>query len=127
MGGVPSNLEKNCDDDYMTSTSAHQLSTEFECLRYYNYDHSASNAKQLEDLGFLRCDQVALLRKPTVEYLMKGLTSTLGPSYTSLAASRPWLVYWMLHALELLDAFPTDQVDNIRETLSHCMEEQGSK
>lgn len=35
----------------------------------------------------------------------------MGSGYQSLDASRPWLCYWILHGLDLLDAFPSDKID----------------
>lgn len=40
---------------------------------------------------------------------MKGLFHLSG-GYQTLDASRPWIVYWILHALELLGALPDTTV-----------------
>lgn len=38
-----------------------------------------------------------------------------------LDASRPWLVYWILHSLDLLDCFPTGKMpQRIVETIASC-------
>ena len=42
-----------------------------------------------------------LKREKTLVFLRKGL-ETLSEGYCCLDASRPWLVYWIVHALELL-------------------------
>jgi protein farnesyltransferase subunit beta len=35
----------------------------------------------------------------------------LSEGYICLDASRPWLVYWIIHSLELLDEFIDDDVE----------------
>ena len=40
-------------------------------------------------------------RDATLRYLHRGLVH-LSAEYACLDASRPWLIYWILHALELL-------------------------
>jgi len=114
-------------DENPTLTTDMQSETELDCLQYYM---DVIALKNLEEIGAIGTDgsghrQSFLLREKTVNYLRRGLQNPLGPSYTSLDASRPWLVYWMLHALELLNAFPTDLVPGIRATLKSCMVEGG--
>ncbi|XP_035237101.1 protein farnesyltransferase subunit beta-like isoform X1 [Anguilla anguilla] len=46
--------------------------------------------------------QPTLLREQHCVYLKKGLKNISG-AYECLDASRPWLCYWILHSLELLD------------------------
>lgn len=42
-------------------------------------------------------------------------------SFISLDASRPWMIYWILHALDLLDHFPQgEMVDRILQTVLSC-------
>ena len=48
-------------------------------------------------------------REAHVRYLLKGL-GTLSKGFTSLDASKPWICYWILHSLDLLDALPTEDV-----------------
>eukprot|EP00658_Telonema_sp_P-2_P023120 TRINITY_DN19259_c0_g1_i1.p1 TRINITY_DN19259_c0_g1~~TRINITY_DN19259_c0_g1_i1.p1 ORF type:complete len:410 (+),score=84.37 TRINITY_DN19259_c0_g1_i1:224-1453(+) len=50
-----------------------------------------------------RHPQLELNRTQHIKYLLKGLKS-LGGGYAGLDASRPWLVYWIVHSLDLLDA-----------------------
>ena len=40
-------------------------------------------------------------------YLRKGLRGLSG-GYVALDASRPWLVYWILHSLDLLESLDED-------------------
>ena len=49
-----------------------------------------------------------LNRHRTVRFLAQGLEHLAG-GYDCLDASRPWLVYWILHSLELLGETLTDQ------------------
>lgn len=49
-----------------------------------------------------------LLRRQHVQYLHSGL-GVLPGGFVALDAGRPWLCYWVVHALALLDApFPPD-------------------
>lgn len=42
-------------------------------------------------------------------------------SFISLDASRPWMIYWILHSLDLLDHFPEgEMVDRTLETVLSC-------
>lgn len=61
-----------------------------------------------------------LKRDLHIAYLTKGLFEGYPSAYVSLDSSRPWLVYWSLHALSLLGALPSDpaQVDRIIDTIS---------
>ena len=49
-----------------------------------------------------------LNREKTLVFLRKGLQS-LSEGYCCLDASRPWLVYWIVHSLELLDEDVDDE------------------
>jgi protein farnesyltransferase subunit beta len=49
-----------------------------------------------------------LNRDATVAFLLKGLHN-LSEGYSCLDASRPWLVYWIVHSLELLGEFVDDE------------------
>ncbi|MBA0557438.1 hypothetical protein Golob_014507, partial [Gossypium lobatum] len=61
-----------------------------------------------------------LQREKHVEYLTKGLTG-LGPSFCVLDANRPWICYWILHSIALLDEFVDPELeDNTIDFLSRC-------
>jgi protein farnesyltransferase subunit beta len=47
--------------------------------------------------------QLLLLRNDHAKYLYGGLRQ-LNPGYVCLDASRPWILFWVLHSLALLDA-----------------------
>ncbi|MBA0614657.1 hypothetical protein Godav_014923 [Gossypium davidsonii] len=67
-----------------------------------------------------------LQRENHVEYLTKGLTG-LGPSFCVLDANRPWICYWILHSIALLDEFVDPELeDNTIDFLSRCQSFLGS-
>uniref|UniRef100_M4BJD9 Protein farnesyltransferase subunit beta n=2 Tax=Hyaloperonospora arabidopsidis (strain Emoy2) TaxID=559515 RepID=M4BJD9_HYAAE len=57
------------------------------------------------------------MREKHVAYLERGLTR-LSSGFVSLDASRPWIIYWILHALDLLDALPVEETTRVIETLN---------
>ena len=100
MGATASRTHalKSFDDGVTTESSRVQRDTEDECNKYYLPLEGMGEDLQnsLAESGFLNVTvdpaQPLLLRKPTVDFLKKGLSHALGPSYVSLDASRPWLV-----------------------------------
>lgn len=58
--------------------------------------------KLFEYIAELEPDAPELLKTKHVSYLKKSLIH-LTTGYECLDASRPWLCYWILHALELLE------------------------
>ncbi|PPR84105.1 hypothetical protein GOBAR_AA36608 [Gossypium barbadense] len=67
-----------------------------------------------------------LQRENHVEYLTKGLTG-LGPSFCVLDANRPWICYWILHSIALLDEFVDPELENNTiDFLSRCQSFLGS-
>ncbi|XP_051225916.1 protein farnesyltransferase subunit beta [Lolium perenne] len=66
-----------------------------------------------------------LWRDTHAEYLTHGLRH-LSPSFHVLDANRPWLCYWMVHGLALLDETLDDDLENdIVDFLSRCQDKQG--
>eukprot|EP00559_Dactyliosolen_fragilissimus_P002237 CAMPEP_0184858318 /NCGR_PEP_ID=MMETSP0580-20130426/3434_1 /TAXON_ID=1118495 /ORGANISM="Dactyliosolen fragilissimus" /LENGTH=667 /DNA_ID=CAMNT_0027354407 /DNA_START=202 /DNA_END=2205 /DNA_ORIENTATION=+ len=69
---------------------------------------------------------IRLLRKRHIDYLTRPLhhgdIQPLPRGYTSLDSSRPWILYWCLHGLDLLDGLPTNQETllGIVHTLEAC-------
>lgn len=85
---------KNYDDDnFPTDSSREQKKTEDGVIQYYYIYRQ----KQSQMFGSIK-----LLREFHIQYCLKGL-SYLNENFSYLDASRPWLCYWMLHALDLLD------------------------
>ena len=54
---------------------------------------------------------LTLQRRQHVDYLLHGL-ETLSAGHASLDASRPWLCYWILHSLAILNALPDEETLN---------------
>jgi len=48
---------------------------------------------------------IRLLRSQHVDYLTHSLSNPLSKGFVSLDASHPWMVYWILHSLDLLGHF----------------------
>ena len=71
----------------------------------------------------LRCLQIEVSFLP----LNAGL-KRLSEAYECLDASRPWLCYWILHSLALLEALPTLDDDRLRDVvdfLRRCQHPEG--
>lgn len=62
-------------------------------------------------------EEAYLYRSEHVRYLARGL-KRLPRSYMSLDASRPWILYWILHALELLGALGREPSDEEAERIA---------
>ncbi|XP_026191960.1 protein farnesyltransferase subunit beta [Cyclospora cayetanensis] len=83
----------------------------------------------IEDKDFLwsrASRRVELQRSRHIAFLGKRLEVPFSANMMELAASRPWLIYWMVHGLSLLDAFPRDtHADSILATLDVCWDKAG--
>ncbi|KAL8424584.1 hypothetical protein Efla_003700 [Eimeria flavescens] len=83
----------------------------------------------IEDKDFLwqrASRRVLLHRSRHVAFLSRHLDVPFSANMMELAASRPWLVYWMVHGLCLLDAFPRSAyADRILATLDACWDSAG--
>ena len=66
-----------------------------------------------------------LNRLKTIPFLKKGLKD-LSEGYECLDASRPWLVYWILHSLELLEEpLSEEEKSSIVKFLANCQDADG--
>jgi len=78
-------------------------------------------------MGDLAGDQKGMVfeREKHIEYLHRGL-QTIPTNMAGLDASRPWFVYWISHALEMLGAFeePTWS-PRVASFLKHCQSPTG--
>ncbi|GMH95742.1 hypothetical protein TrST_g12683 [Triparma strigata] len=85
-----------------------------------------SQLKHLRDVGLVNETgyDVRLLREKHVKYLLTGL-GNLSAGYSSLDASRPWIAYWCLHSLDLLDAVDDDFCPRVVSTLKSFQNETG--
>jgi protein farnesyltransferase subunit beta len=82
------------DDGFPTCTSEQQKEVEVEVLRIYG--------RVLNSPDFDPAISFRLNRESHKEFLCSGLRKPLKSSYMSLEASRPWIAFWILHALDLL-------------------------
>ncbi|KAL1924243.1 uncharacterized protein VTP21DRAFT_7278 [Calcarisporiella thermophila] len=91
-GGISDRIEYiSIDDGFSTETSEEQGEVEATILTFY----------QPYLAGLKRIEKVRLRRDLHIPFLLRGINQ-LGQGYTSLDASKPWLMYWMLHSLDLL-------------------------
>ncbi|KAK9004080.1 hypothetical protein V6N11_001892 [Hibiscus sabdariffa] len=66
-----------------------------------------------------------LQRENHVDYLTNGLKH-LAPSFCVLDANRPWICYWILHSIALMDEFVDPELeDNTIDFLSRCQDPNG--
>lgn len=106
------------DDDLESRTSTEQSALEKKVLPYYQ----ELEQFQPEELA----EVLQLLRSAHVQYLHNGL-GQLSAAFASLDASRPWICYWILHSLALLDAkLPTKpNAKDVVFFLSCCQSPEG--
>ncbi|KAG7222668.1 hypothetical protein INR49_026277 [Caranx melampygus] len=123
MDGVPTALrcfsechsaEMFVDDGVETVTSVEQKKVESsieEVISVYQQIHSLP--------------QPTLLREQHYQYLKKGLRH-LSDTYECLDASRPWLCFWILHSLELLEEpIPSAVASDVCQFLARCQSPTG--
>lgn len=82
---------------------------------------------ELEEMGDDLEESILLYRDNHEAYLMNGLDSLPG-GYACLDASRPWLCYWIVHALDLLGRFdnkPKELKDDVANFLGKCQDPEG--
>ncbi|CAM9480395.1 unnamed protein product, partial [Ectocarpus sp. 8 AP-2014] len=114
-------------DGISTATSRQQSECERMCeLNFLPLRPGALEDEELAeftDQGIVNAAGEAVLMRTKHEmYLMRGL-SGLGPGFISLDASRPWMVYWILHSLDLLDHFPQQEMtQRILRTVLSCQD-----
>ena len=110
-----------------TVSSESQEEMENECSPYF-VDLSRLPSSQLDHLrecGLLHNDSlnIRLLADQHVSYLKQtwNVQHNLQSSFVSLDASRPWMLYWTLHACDLLNYTPSDaECLLILDTLKAC-------
>merc|ERR1712232_1248808 len=61
---------------------------------------------------------ILLLRTKHINYCIKGMTKRLHSNYTSLDASHPWMIYWLLHSLDLLNGIPNNNKDMLMNIIT---------
>eukprot|EP00605_Chrysophyceae_sp_TOSAG23-4_P001626 GSChrysophyteH1.ASY1.ANO1.1786.1 assembled CDS len=105
-----------------TATSDEQLDTEQECsmfLRPFS-SYNSKTLKRLRDECKIVSEhgEVCLMKEYHTAFLMSGLQGLRG-GFVALDASKPWILYWILHALHLLRADPFELSSRIVQTLTH--------
>ncbi|PNT72800.1 protein farnesyltransferase subunit beta [Brachypodium distachyon] len=101
----------------LTVTQVEQMKVEARVAEIYSVLFGAApNTKSV---------MLELWRDQHVEYLTKGLRR-LAPSFHVLDANRPWLCYWMVHGLALLEETLDDDLEHdIVDFLSRCQDRDG--
>ncbi|XP_040576755.1 protein farnesyltransferase subunit beta [Lepeophtheirus salmonis] len=101
-----------------TRTTLEQEGVELYCRQIYaKYEQNGKNStpEKLPELD----------RESIRNFLLKGLRS-LSSGYQNLDASRPWLMYWIVHSLELLRIpIPEAVIPDIILSLKHCHNSTG--
>ncbi|CAN0134036.1 unnamed protein product [Scytosiphon promiscuus] len=114
-------------DGVSTATSRQQSECERMCeLSFLPLRRGALEDEELTDFieeGIVNAaGEAVLMRAKHKAYLMRGLCG-LGPGFISLDASRPWMVYWILHSLDLLGHFPEREVaQRVVRTILSCQD-----
>ncbi|KAL7643942.1 UNVERIFIED_CONTAM: hypothetical protein RMT77_005953 [Armadillidium vulgare] len=104
------------DNGIVTATSKEQIKVEKNVS--YFYDYVKSNPA-------MELSSIKLNREKHISYLRKSLKH-LPSSNSVLDASRPWLLYWSLHALELLNyTVVGEEASEIVEFLKKCQNPDG--
>lgn len=117
-----------------THTTSLQSQTEVECKPFFVSipDLPKVHQNDLIRLSLIDPDtlNVLLLREKHKEFLQRPLfqkdEKLLPAGYMGLDASKPWIIYWTLHALDLLDSLPSeDTLKGIVYTLDACWTNAG--
>ncbi|KAG1699190.1 hypothetical protein DVH05_014106 [Phytophthora capsici] len=106
-------------DGLVTRTSRDQEDCESSCSLFFFpiLELPLDQQLQLQQLNFVNTNlEPLLMREKHIAYLKRGLTR-LSSGFVSLDASRPWIIYWILHSLELLDALPEHETERVIATL----------
>jgi len=108
--------ERFKEENVFTHSSLEQRNTEESCLKLFEKSETICN--ELDDFPVLN-------RLRTLDFLKKGLNN-LSEGYACLDASRPWLVYWIVHSMELLDYQISDEEKSkIVNFLGRCQDANG--
>ena len=108
-------LEEQCDCERECAPFLMPLSAQSEQTR-----------NEWSDNGFITNEgKIRLLRQRHVAYLTNALSKALPSGFVVLDASKPWIMYWILHALNILDALPTYLHDRVVSTLAATQHPMG--
>ncbi|XP_068541620.1 protein farnesyltransferase subunit beta isoform X1 [Anas acuta] len=119
------------DDGVRTHTSCEQSKVEEVVQEVFDAYKTNHHAAQVPGAGAggaatpcLPC-RLVLQREKHFHYLKRGLRQ-LSEAYECLDASRPWLCYWILHSLELLEEpIPDAVASDVCQFLSRCQSPHG--
>jgi protein farnesyltransferase subunit beta len=112
-----------------SSSTEDQEDAELECQPFQVALSSLaeSDVAQLRQRGLLapQSREVCLLYDAHASYLQRALRrgddNKLSHSFVSLDSSRPWMIYWTLHACDLIGSLPDERVkEGIVSTLQAC-------
>ncbi|KAG1143314.1 hypothetical protein G6F37_007069 [Rhizopus arrhizus] len=111
-GNVNAIEQRYQDDGLPTETSIEQKRVEDSVLeKFVPYAPNNKNKKSIEE--------IRLRKERHITYLIKGLEG-LGQWGSVLDASKPWLVYWIVHSLDLLEyKFTPDITERLVSTIKH--------
>lgn len=110
-----------------TVTSEEQCTCERTCAAFLKPMHAYSpeTLQKLQDGELVNYNkEIRLLRSLHAIYLTNGLQH-LSSGFISLDASRPWICYWITHALYLLDREPKYLYPRVISTLTHMQNSYG--
>ena len=110
-----------------TVTSEEQCTCEKECAAFLKpmKFYSPDVLQKLQEGELVNINkEIRLLRSKHAIYLTGGLQHLSG-GYVSLDASRPWICYWIIHALYLLDREPKYMYPRVVSTLAHMQNSYG--
>jgi protein farnesyltransferase subunit beta len=109
-----------------TETTESQEEAEYECKPFFInlHDLPASQVSHLRDVGLVdpqdQNRDICLVYQKHFDFLSRAF-GVLSGSFTSLDASRPWMIYWSLHSCDLLGKLPPEQaLSGIVHTLEAC-------
>ncbi|KAL5582558.1 hypothetical protein UlMin_015000 [Ulmus minor] len=102
---------------FLTVSQREQWMVESEVFRIYELLVGAPRDVQSQMLE--------LRRDNHLQFLKRGLRQ-LGPSFCSLDANRPWLCYWIIHSIALLDESLDKELEsNTIDFLGRCQDHDG--
>mmetsp|Transcript_21278 Transcript_21278/g.26754 ORF Transcript_21278/g.26754 Transcript_21278/m.26754 type:complete len:457 (-) Transcript_21278:154-1524(-) len=110
------------DNGFSTHSSLEQKECEESCKKTFHMlsPEIEEIADELVEIGIMSDEkEIVLMREKHVQFLMDGLNG-LSPGFVCLDASRPWILYWIINSLSLLDALPTPEAD-MGGLLSRCI------
>ncbi|XP_013135680.1 PREDICTED: protein farnesyltransferase subunit beta isoform X2 [Papilio polytes] len=104
------------DEKIVTNTSSEQVEVEMMIMKMLKFFECKASIDP----------NMPKLNRKLHSKLLNSWLLNLPKSYRCLEASRPWLVYWILHALWLLNDLPDAKIlSNVVEFLAHCQHPDG--